>query len=89
MSELERWGIVIDQYVTIEEFIEFLSSSGYWIHTSQHNFPLTISDIRKLIFKHLDIDTTKLEAERRKLLESVTQNAHDQYLKNNSKGNEK
>lgn len=70
--ECDRWGKVVDDAKTIEEFMDFLSSKGYIICLSNEYgyFPKMVSN-RQIVYDYFEIDSDKLEKERRELLEEV------------------
>jgi len=78
IAELEKLDNVHEEIRTIEHFLEFLSGKGILLcnptddtKTSMSYVPITISDMKNLIYEDYDIDPIKLEQERRQLLESL------------------
>ena len=74
MSELDKWSKVHEAVVTVEEFLEWLESRGIILaqkyNDSERLYP-TYRNRRKLLEEYFEIDATKLERERRELLENA------------------
>lgn len=70
--ECDKWSKVVEDAKTIEEFMDFLSSKGYIICLSNEHgyFPKMVSN-RQIVYDYFEIDSDKLERERRGLLEEV------------------
>lgn len=81
LTELEKWAKVHEDIVVIEEFIDHICASGYSIHkhydrNDEYGFPEVIQPVsqcerRRLLNAFFDIDSEKLERERRELLSVV------------------
>jgi hypothetical protein len=82
MKELDKWAKVHEQVIIIEEFLDHICNNGYAIHKfyerdgendwnkslPQILQPVAAHGRRKLLEQFFDIDSEKLERERRTLL---------------------
>ncbi len=75
MTELDKWGSVHDDFVTITEFLAFLSSKGVSLCSVVDEIEQfqPVVGYQNLLYEYFNIDKNKLEKERRKLLESIKQ----------------
>ena len=73
--ELDKLAAKRGEFETVEDFLLFMQGKGfefgYWVNDSFEHRPINLSE---LIYEYLEIDTSVVEKERRKLLEQITQN---------------
>lgn len=77
ITELDKWADVCEEAATIKEFLTNQSSKAmlckvYPEHQFNQYMPILESEISELIYDYFDIDSQKLELERRQLLKEVT-----------------
>ncbi len=67
MKELHKVAAYHATITEVSEFYEWLENNGYEIVKSSE--PTVTQNFDRLLYKYLDIDTKKLEEERRELLD--------------------
>jgi len=76
ISELDKWDKVHEDSVTLQSFLEFVGNKGIFLQSvkddgTYHSYVASKQSDTDLIYEFFGIDFTKLEQERRNLLEKI------------------